>query len=49
LKRDNSQSEFLKNQGMMRTERSEIANPAGLPEGCERGEQQSDAGIVTEE
>jgi hypothetical protein len=27
--------------GYVTTERSEIANPAGLPGGCERGEQQT--------
>jgi hypothetical protein len=27
--------------GYLTTERSEIANPAGLPGGCERGEQQT--------
>ena len=27
--------------GYVTTERGEIANPAGLPRGCERGEQQT--------
>jgi len=33
----------------MRTERSEIADPAGSPEGTSGSEQQNDAGIMTEE